>query len=127
MNVALDLPDLLGRAVDLRHEKINTILRVRSEQSTSLPLAHFLRYYTLNLSFANECEAMSGRVGTPLKITVTGHIQEFIQPHGERKPKLLPRGRAPITGKSKNSLRKITKYSSRFSNEVLQIRWHGPS
>ncbi|TQN63853.1 Vacuolar protein sorting-associated protein 54 [Colletotrichum shisoi] len=44
MHAALDLPNLLGEAVDASQEMINKILRVRSDQTTGLPLAYFLRY-----------------------------------------------------------------------------------
>jgi vacuolar protein sorting-associated protein 54 len=49
IHTALDLTELLGQAVDLAHEKIKKILRVRSEQVRGLSLTHFLRYFTLNL------------------------------------------------------------------------------
>ncbi|KAJ3543382.1 hypothetical protein NM208_g3609 [Fusarium decemcellulare] len=92
MHTALDLPNLLGQAVDVGHEKINKILWVRSEQTTGLPLTYFLRYYTLNLFFANECEAISGRSGTSLKTVVNGHIQDFIKAHGDRENRALAQG-----------------------------------
>lgn len=92
MHVALDLPNFLCQAVDVSYENINKILRVRSEQTTSLPLAHFLRYFTLNLFFTNECEAISGRAGTSLKTIVNGHVQDFIQAHGDREKQVLAQG-----------------------------------
>ena len=79
MHAALDLPNLLDQAVDVSHEKINKILQVRSEQTMSLPLAYFLRYFTLNLFFAHEREAISGRTGTSLKTAVDSHIKGFIK------------------------------------------------
>ncbi|KAL7619654.1 hypothetical protein AAE478_010195 [Parahypoxylon ruwenzoriense] len=92
MYIALDLPNLLGQAVDVSHEKINKILRVQSKQVTSLPLAYFLRYFTLNLFFANEFEAISGRVGISLKNIVNGHIQDFIKAHEDRENQILAQG-----------------------------------
>ncbi|KAK4201390.1 vacuolar protein sorting-associated protein 54, chloroplastic [Triangularia verruculosa] len=92
MHVALDLPKFLGQAVDVSYEKINKILRVRFEQTTSLPLARFLRYFTLNLLFTNECEAISGRAGASLKTIVNGHVQSFIQAHGDREKQVLAQG-----------------------------------
>lgn len=92
MHAALDLPSLLGQAVDVSHDKINKILRVRSEQATCLPLAHFLRYFTLNLFFANECEAISGRAGTSLKTVVNSHIKDFIEAYGDKEIKTLAQG-----------------------------------
>ncbi|MCJ1304888.1 hypothetical protein MMC08_007701, partial [Hypocenomyce scalaris] len=61
---ALDLSSLLGQAVDIAQAQITKILKVRSEQSTHLTLSRFLRYFTLNRLFADECEAVSGRGGT---------------------------------------------------------------
>lgn len=92
LHAALDLPNLLGQAGDVSHEKINKILRVRPEQNTDLPLAYFLRYFTLNLFFANECEAISGRTGTSLKTAVDNHIRDFIKVHRERQIATLAEG-----------------------------------
>lgn len=84
MHTALDLPGLLAQAVDISHEKINKILRVRSGQSINLPLVYFLRYFKLNLLFATECEAASGRSGASLQMVVNSHIQGFIHVHQEK-------------------------------------------
>ncbi|ODA79807.1 hypothetical protein RJ55_05403 [Drechmeria coniospora] len=65
--------------LDVANDKIVKVLRVRGEQATHLPLDFFLRYFTLNLYFANECEAISGRSGTSLKTVVNGHIKDFVQ------------------------------------------------
>ncbi|KAJ4306577.1 hypothetical protein N0V88_001381 [Collariella sp. IMI 366227] len=89
---AVDIANLLGQAVDVAHEKIVKILRVRSEQSKRLELVWFLRYFTLNLHFANECEAISGRSGTTLKTVVNGHIKDFIQNHGDAENQKLAQG-----------------------------------
>ncbi|KIW01621.1 uncharacterized protein PV09_07092 [Verruconis gallopava] len=75
---AMDLSSLLGQAVDAAQTQVTKILKVRSEQSTNLPLAHFLRYFTLNRLFADECEAISGRSGASLKSVVNTHIAEYI-------------------------------------------------
>ncbi|KAG9234688.1 Vps54-like protein-domain-containing protein [Amylocarpus encephaloides] len=79
MHQALDMSNLMGQTVDIAQEKIVKVLRVRSEQTTHLPVENFLRYFTLNLLFANECEAISGRSGTALKSVVNGHIKEYVQ------------------------------------------------
>ncbi|KAL2018322.1 hypothetical protein VTK56DRAFT_925 [Thermocarpiscus australiensis] len=89
---AVDIANLLGQAVDVAHDKIVKILRVRSEQSKRLDLVWFLRYFTLNLHFANECEAISGRSGTTLKTVVNGHIKDFIQQHGDAESQKLAQG-----------------------------------
>jgi vacuolar protein sorting-associated protein 54 len=89
---AVDIANLLGQAVDVAHDKIVKVLRVRSEQSKRLGLVWFLRYFTLNLHFANECEAVSGRSGTMLKTVVNSHIKDFIQHHGDAENQKLAQG-----------------------------------
>jgi vacuolar protein sorting-associated protein 54 len=89
---ALDLPNLLGQAVDVAQDKIVKLLRVRSEQNKTLELVWFLRYFTLNLYFANECESISMRSGTTLKTVVNGHIQDFVQQHGDAENQKLAMG-----------------------------------
>lgn len=88
----LDLSAVLGNAVDIAHDKIVRILRVRAEQSTHLELIWFLRYFTLNLHFANECESISGRSGTPLKDEVNNQIREFVRSHGDAEQQKLATG-----------------------------------
>ncbi|KAK4189652.1 vacuolar protein sorting-associated protein 54 [Podospora australis] len=83
IHLAVDISNFLGQAVDVAQEKIVKLLRVRSEQSKRLDLVSFLRYFTLNLHFTNECEAISGRSGTSLKTVVNGHIKDFVQNHGD--------------------------------------------
>ncbi|KAL8357233.1 hypothetical protein RB598_002188 [Gaeumannomyces tritici] len=89
---ALELSNLLGQAVDISQDKIVKLLRVRTEQSTRLPLVWFLRYFTLNLHFANECESISGRSGTTLKTVVNGQIRDFVQVHGDAEKQKLAQG-----------------------------------
>lgn len=92
MHQTLDMSNLLGQAVDIAQDKIVKVLRVRSEQSIHLSVENFLRYFTLNLLFANECEAVSGRSGTALKNVVNGHIKDFVQQHGEAERQALATG-----------------------------------
>lgn len=80
---AIDVSNVLGEAVDIAQEKVVKILRVRAEQSTRLSLTWFLRYFTLNLYFANECESISGRSGAALKTVVNSHIKAFLQQHAD--------------------------------------------
>ena len=89
---AVDIANFQGQAVDVAHEKVVKVLRVRSEQSKRLDLSWFLRYFTLNLHFANECEAISGRSGTTLKTVVNSHIKDFIQYHGDAESQKLAQG-----------------------------------
>lgn len=88
----LDLSAVLGNAVDIAHDKIVRVLRVRSEQSTHLDLVWFLRYFTLNLHFANECESISGRSGTSLKDEVNNQIKDFVRNHGDTEQQKLATG-----------------------------------
>ncbi|EON98636.1 putative garp complex component protein [Phaeoacremonium minimum UCRPA7] len=88
----MDVSNLLGQAVDVAQDKIVKLLRVRSEQSTHLSLVWFLRYFTLNLYFANECESISGRSGTTLKTVVNGQIKDFVQQHGDAEKQKLAQG-----------------------------------
>ncbi|KAK7409588.1 hypothetical protein QQX98_008250 [Neonectria punicea] len=88
----LDIPNLLGQAVDVAIEKIVKVLKVRAEQTAQLPLTHFLRYFTLNLYFANECESISGRSGTSLKTVVNGHIKDFVQRNRDAEMQKLAQG-----------------------------------
>ncbi|KAL9087237.1 MAG: hypothetical protein Q9165_006731 [Trypethelium subeluteriae] len=79
LNQALDMSSLLGQAVDVAQAQITKVLKVRTEQSTRLPLERFLRYFTINRLFADECEAVSGRSGASLKGVINQQIDSFIQ------------------------------------------------
>ncbi|KAL2207750.1 Vps54-domain-containing protein [Sarocladium strictum] len=92
LHKTLDVNNLLGQAVDVANEKIVKVLKVRAEQASQLPLDLFLRYFTLNLYFANECEAISGRSGTSLKTVVNGHIKEFVQKNRDAEMQKLAQG-----------------------------------
>lgn len=92
IHLALDMSNLLSQAVDIAQDKIVRVLKVRSEPSTHLSVEHFLRYFNLNLLFANECEAVSGRSGTTLKNVVNGHIKEFVQRMSESERQALATG-----------------------------------
>ncbi len=89
---ALDMSNLLGQAVDIAQSQITKILKVRSEQSTQLPLLRFLKYFHLNRLFADECEAVSGRGGTALKTVVNAHIKEFVSQFGQIERQKLVHG-----------------------------------
>ncbi|RFU35253.1 hypothetical protein B7463_g1084, partial [Scytalidium lignicola] len=92
MHQALDMSNLLGQVVDIAQDKIVKVLRVRTEQSVHLSVERFLRYFTLNLLFANECEAVSGRSGTALKNVVNGHINEYVKQFSESERQKLATG-----------------------------------
>ena len=74
----LDLSSLLGQAVDIAQDQITKILKVRVEPTTRMEMPLFLRYFTLNRLFADECEAVSGRSGNSLKAIVNDHIKTFV-------------------------------------------------
>lgn len=74
----LDMSSLLGQAVDTAQTQITRVLKVRSDEVKDLNPAQFLRYFTLNRLFADECEAVSGRSGTALRGVVDVQIREFI-------------------------------------------------
>jgi len=78
----LDMSSLLGEAVDIVHGQITKVIKVRSEQTSHLSLRAFLRFFTLNRLFADECEAISGRSGASLKSTVDSQIKEFVSQFG---------------------------------------------
>jgi vacuolar protein sorting-associated protein 54 len=79
LSQALDMSSLLGQAVDTAQLQITRVLKVRNEQIIRLSKDQFLRYFTLNRLFADECEAVSGRGGSQLKTTINAQISGFVQ------------------------------------------------
>ncbi|KAG5291556.1 vacuolar sorting-associated protein [Histoplasma ohiense] len=79
----LDMSSLLGQAVDIVQSQMVKVLKVRSEQIAHGSLEQFLRYFSLNKLFADECEAISGRSGAALKNVVDTQIKEFISNFGD--------------------------------------------
>jgi vacuolar protein sorting-associated protein 54 len=75
---ALDLSSLLGQAVDMVQTQITKVVKVRSQQVAEYSLPDFLRFFTLNRLFADECEAISGSSGAVLKSVVDIQIKEFV-------------------------------------------------
>ncbi|KAG5916053.1 hypothetical protein E4U42_007813 [Claviceps africana] len=112
---SLDISSLLTQAVDVANDKIVKILKVRAEQATRLPLDFFLRYFTLNLYFANECEAISGRSGTPLKNVVNGHIKEFVHQNRDAEMQKLAQGMEADQWNAKD----FSEDSSRLLTKIL--------
>ncbi|KAL3477686.1 Vps54-domain-containing protein [Aspergillus californicus] len=78
----LDMSSLLGQAVDIAQSQATKVLKVRSEQTAGLPKEDFVKYFTLNRLFADECEAISGRSGTAFKTAVGNQIRDFINRFG---------------------------------------------
>nr|POE72765.1 vacuolar protein sorting-associated protein 54 [Quercus suber] len=82
LSQALDMSSLIGQAVDTAQVQITRVLKVRNEKSVRLPKDRFLRYFTLNRLFADECEAVSGRGGQALKGLINAQISGFVQAFG---------------------------------------------
>ncbi|KAL2821845.1 Vps54-like protein-domain-containing protein [Aspergillus cavernicola] len=78
----LDMSSLLGQAVDIAQSQATKVLKVRSEQTAGLQKEDFVKYFTLNRLFADECEAISGRSGTAFKTAVGNQIRDFISRFG---------------------------------------------
>lgn len=89
LSQALDMSSLLGQAVDIAQTQITRILKVRTDQSTRLPLQLFLRYFTMNRLFADECEAVSGRSGSVLKGIVNTQVNAFVHTLGDAEIQLI--------------------------------------
>ena len=85
MQEILDLSGLLGEAVDIVQSQVTKVIKVRSEQTSKLSLVEFLRFFSLNRLFADECEAISGRSGMSLKTAVDSQIKEFVSQFAERR------------------------------------------
>ncbi|QIX02354.1 hypothetical protein AMS68_007871 [Peltaster fructicola] len=79
----LDMSSLLGQAVDTAQTQLSRVLKVRNEQTIRLEKNQFLRYFTLNRLFADECEAISGRSGQALKGVINAQISGFVQVLGQ--------------------------------------------
>lgn len=79
---ALDMSSLLGQAVDTAQNQITRVLKVRNEQSIRMSKERFLRYFTLNRLFADECEAVSGRGSQALRGVINAQISGFVQVKG---------------------------------------------
>lgn len=113
---SLDLTNLLGQSVDVAQDKIVKLLKVRSAQSSHLDLVWFIRYFALNLHFANECESISGRSGSSLKTVVNGQIKEFVQQHGDKEKQRL----AQEMESDQWSAKDFTENDQRLLGEILE-------
>lgn len=114
LHQALDMSNLLGQAVDIAQNQIVKVLRVRTDQSIRQKPTRFLRYFTLNLLFANECEAVSGRSGTVLKTLVNSQIKDFIQLLGNSQQQDLAKGMDGDTWSAKDFSESDTVHLSRI-------------
>jgi vacuolar protein sorting-associated protein 54 len=78
MMQALDMSTLLEEAVDKVQSEIVKVLRLRTEPTTSLGMARFLHYFTLNRLFVNECEAVSGHSGMTFRNVINDQFHRFV-------------------------------------------------
>ncbi|KOS18957.1 Vacuolar protein sorting-associated protein 54 [Escovopsis weberi] len=92
LHEALDVGNLMAQAVDVAIDRVVKVLKVRSDQAIHLAPDFFLRYFSLNLYFTYECEAISGRSGNALKAVVNGHIKDFVQWHRDSQMQKLAQG-----------------------------------
>ncbi|KAF5024873.1 hypothetical protein F66182_3031 [Fusarium sp. NRRL 66182] len=122
LHKSLDITNLLGQAVDVAIEKIVKVLKVRTEQTAQLPMTLFLRYFTLNLYFANECESISGRSGTSLKNVVNGHIKDFVQRNRDTEMQKLAQGMESDQWNAKD----FTEKNMTLLNTILGSSTHDP-
>lgn len=116
LHKTLDVSNLSAQAVDVANDKIVKVLKVRTEQSTSFPLVMFLRYFTLNLYFANECEAISGRVSSSLKTVVNNHIKDFVQQNRDAEMQKL----AQAMESDQWSAKDFNEANTKLLNEILE-------
>lgn len=82
MQQALDLSSLLGEAVDAVQTQVTKVLKVRSTQNDEMTVQQFVRYVTLNRLFAEECEAISGRSGQAIRVTLDQQIRDYCSHYG---------------------------------------------
>ena len=111
----LDLSSLLGQAVDTAQTQITRVLKVRADEVTQLSPTLFLRYFSLNRLFADECEAVSGRAGTALRGVVDVQIREFISVVSDKERQHL----AQTMEEDRWDAWDVTERDSRILDEVL--------
>ncbi|KAF4498833.1 Vacuolar sorting-associated [Fusarium agapanthi] len=122
MHIALDLPNLLIHGADIGHEMISMVLRVRSEQTTSLPLDYFILHYTLSLLFLNECESTSVQAGAPLRTIIDSQVRDFIQAHRARENQLLTQAMSSDTWRDRD----FTPEGNEILQQVLECSVSDP-
>lgn len=122
LHQALDMSNLLGQAVDLAQKQIVKVLKTRAGQAVSYDSTRFLRYFTLNLLFANECEAVSGRSGTVLKSVINNQIAEFMQQFARAQQKSLTEGMDSDNWNAKD----FSEADDKILSLVLEATEHDP-
>jgi vacuolar protein sorting-associated protein 54 len=92
MTQALDVSDLLHRAVNRAQSEVAKVLQVRMEQTINFEFDTFPEFLKLGRLFANECEAVSGHNGTTFKSVMNDYCQKFLALwHEEERQKLAQR------------------------------------
>lgn len=90
--INMDISDLISSAVEIAQSQIVKIVKVRTEQVATYSPEWFLRYFTLNRLFTQECEAVSVRVGSGLQNAVSAQIREFLDRWQKERIKTLAEG-----------------------------------
>lgn len=119
---ALDMSNLLGQAVETAQIQITRVVRVRTPETTRLPLQQFLHYFTLHKLFADECEAITGRSGADLRGVVDEQIKGFIANFGERERQDL----ADTMEKDRWDALDFTEQDAAVLNQVVQAMQSDP-
>lgn len=90
--INMDISDLISSAVEIAQSQIVKIVKVRTEQVAAYSPEWFLRYFTLNRLFTQECEAVSVRVGSGLQNAVSAQIREFLDRWQKERIRTLAEG-----------------------------------
>lgn len=90
--INMDISDLISSAVEIAQSQIVKIVKVRTEQVAAYSPEWFLRYFTLNRLFTQECEALSVRVGSGLQNAVSAQIREFLDRWQKERIRALAEG-----------------------------------
>lgn len=90
--INMDISDLISSAVEIAQSQIVKIVKVRTEQVAAYSPEWFLRYFTLNRLFTQECEAVSVRVGSGLQNAVSAQIREFLDRWQKERIRILAEG-----------------------------------
>lgn len=90
--INMDISDLISSAVEIAQSQIVKIVKVRTEQVATYSPEWFLRYFTLNRLFTQECEAVSVRVGSGLQNAVSAQIREFLDRWQKERIRVLAEG-----------------------------------
>ncbi|KAA8900740.1 Vps54-like protein-domain-containing protein [Sphaerosporella brunnea] len=126
--ISMDISDLISSAVEIAQSNITKVVKVRTEQVARYPSDMFIRYYTLNRLFIQECEAVSVRVGSGLHTAVSNQIREFLNVYQEEKIRTLVEGlekdkwaAKEFEAERQNGVNRILKAATRDPEEWVEI------